>query len=404
MEHEAHAPNAMRLDMVCRRDMLLSIATISMKTRKGACSMMMLRQALVLCSLAVLLIACTEGAQFTGWQTEEFSKTLVTQSRTKTFVLSNPQEDQEQHVRAIAFDRGSNAAGHFRIDKVEVGGQVVPATDIVIPPGSALTVTVTYAPTNLEASQAAYNDWVTGAPERWIPKKPEDAARKQEKVILQRSIIEVVYDFPTEGIYYVQLVGEAKPGPNGEEEAGGAFAACTPGDGIACYTGGFAVDIPQLAPGGPKALTLTGPIKLRIDGGSVTLRMDDFPYAIMMLRSSEIPQLPSGVSATLVISGAQGAEATGTFDGTRITLEDVAFRIRVALGELTLDQIKQGISALVDFEVPNLKIETIKPLSKGAITMHMETALPQNPSGNELFDQFLSGAQIVAIMEGELAL
>jgi hypothetical protein len=132
--------------------------------------------------------------------------------------------------------------------------------------------------------------------------------------------------------------------------------------------------------------------------------MDDFPYAIMILRSEEIPKLPSGVTATLVLSGATGAEATGTFDGMRLTIEEITFRIRVALGELTADQVRQGISALVDFEVPGLKLETIKPLSQGAITMHLETKLPQNPSGNELFDQFLSGASITAILEGELAL
>ncbi len=352
---------------------------------------------------AATLAACSGNAPFTGWQTEEFDPTAVTQSTQRTFVLDNPSPDAEQHVRAIAFDRGSNSAGHFRIDRVEVGGQGVSATDIVIPPGSALTVTVTYAPMNLDPSQAAYGGWVTGAPERWIPKKPGEAVKEADNSIYHRAILEAVYDYPTEGIFYVQLVGEAEPGPNGEEEAGGAFAACTPGSGTACYSGGFALDIPQLAPGGPKELALTGPIRMQIDGGAVTLRMDDFPYAIMVLRSEEIPQLPSGVTATLVISGTQGAEAAGTFDGSRLTIEEVSFRIRVALGELSVDQIQQGISALVDFEVPGLSIETIKPLAKGEITMHLETTLPQNPSGNELFDQFLSGASIVAIMEGELA-
>ena len=112
---------------------------------------------------------------------------------------------------------------------------------------------------------------------------------------------------------------------------------------------------------------------MSINDGEVKLRMDDFPYAIMVLRSEEIPQLPSGVTATLVVSGGQNKEADGTFDGSRLMLTGVVFRIRVALGELTLDQIKQGLSPLVDFELSDLKIETTKPLTQGAITLHLET-------------------------------
>jgi hypothetical protein len=349
-----------------------------------------------------LICACSEGEQFTAWQTEVFDTTRITESTTKTFILGNSSSDSEQYISAIGFDRGSNAAGNFRIDKLEVGGKTVPSTDIVVPPGSSLQITVTYAPMNLDASAAAYGGWVTGEPERWIPKRPEDVKREAEEPIIHRAIVEAIYRHPKDGIFYLQLVGEAEPGPSGEEEAGGAFATCTPGNGIACYTGGFAVDLPDLAPGGPKPLEITGPIKFSIDGGSVNLRMDDFPYAIMYLRSEEIPQLPSGVTATLVISGVSGVEAQGTFDGTRINLSGVAFRIRVTLGEIGVEEIKQGISALVDFDLTDLEIETIKPLSQGAITMRLETSIPQNPSGNELFDQFLSGAKVIAVMEGEL--
>ena len=134
------------------------------------------------------------------------------------------------------------------------------------------------------------------------------------------------------------------------------------------------------------------------------MRMDDFPFAVMYLRSEEIPQLPSGVTATLVLSGAPGYEATGTFDGLRLNLEGAVFRVRVALGELAVDQVRQGISALVDFELTDLEITTINPLTQGEITLRMETTLPNNPSGNELFDQFLSGATVIGIMQGELAL
>lgn len=358
----------------------------------------------ILLLILLLSASCSQSSgQFTAWQDEQFAATKITESTTKTFTLANSSGDSEQHIRAIAFDRGSNSAGHFRIDKLEVSGQAVSPADIVVPPGSSLMVTVTYSPMNLDITQASYGGWVTGEPERWIPKKPEEVNKTEEKDIIQRAIIEAVYDKPGEGIYYVQLIGEAMPGPNGEDQGGGAFAACTPGNGIACYTGGFAVDIPDLAPGGPKALELTGPMRFNISGGTAKLRMDDFPYALMVLRSEEVPKLPSNVTATLVISGAQGVEANGTFDGARLSLSGVSFRIRVALGELTVDQVKQGISALVDFNLPDLKIETTKPFAQGAITLHLETKLPENPSGNELFDQFLSGVKITAIMEGQLA-
>ncbi|MFH0800219.1 MAG: hypothetical protein V2A66_08595 [Pseudomonadota bacterium] len=359
---------------------------------------------IALATSALLVASCSgSGSSFTGWQTESFDTTAVTASATKTFVLGNASDDNEQHIGAIAFDSGSNAAGNFRIDKLTVSGREVPATDIVIPPGSALSVQVTYAPLNLETSQASYGGWITGEPKRWIPKNPADVGHDAPEPVIHRSLIEAVYDHPKDGIYYVQLVGEAKAGPGGEVQAGGANATCTPGSGTACYTGKFALDIPQLAPGGPKPLEMTGPIRMSFSGGSASMRMDDFPFVIYYLRSTEIPKLPSGTTATLVISGATGTEAAGTFDGSRLSLKSVTFRIRVALGELTVDQVKQGMSALVDFNVPDLEIQTIKPLSQGAITLHLETTLPQNPSGNELFDQFLSGVKVIAVLEGELA-
>lgn len=351
----------------------------------------------------ILFSACSDSGQFTGWQVEEFGATKITESMTRTFQFGNPSSDKEQHVRAIAFDRGSNSAGHFRIDRVMVGDQEVPLTDIVIPPGSVFKVQVTYAPVSLEVTEASYGGWTTGEPRRWIPRRPEEVGIEEITPVYQRAIIEAVYDYPREGIYFVQVVGEAEPGPNGEALAGGAFATCRPGNGTACYTGGFSLDIPELAPGGPKALEMTGPIRMTISGGEVDMRMDDFPFVLYVLRSEDIPQLPSGVTATLVLSGGQGAEAMGTFDGSRLEIGGIVFRIRVALGGLTVDQIRQGMSALVDFEMSGLEITTVRPLDQGVITLRLETRVPQNPSGNELFDQFLSGASVTAVLEGELA-
>lgn len=350
--------------------------------------------------IVAALIGCAgSDSQFTGWQTEDFGETPVTQSTSRTFTLANPSSDKEQHVRAIAFDRGGNTGGHFRIEKLMVGEQQVDAKDIVLPPSSVLHVTVAYAPQNLETTEAVYGGWATGYREPWTPRPREEITNEKPRAY-HRALLQAVYDYPNPGIYYVQLVGEPIPGPNGEEVAGGGAAACTPGGGTACFDGGFSLDIPSLAPGGPKPLEITGPIRFALSGGQVTLRMDDFPYVIYYLRSSEIKQLPSGVTATLIISGAQGKEATGSFDGTRLTVKDVVFRIRVALGELSVDDVKQGISAMVDFEVPGLEITTIKPLTQGKITLHLETSIQENPSGNELFDQFLSGAKVIAFMEG----
>jgi len=362
-------------------------------------------QTAVVLALALLHGCAGSGDSFCDWTVEEFGRARITEDISRTIVLANPSETTEQHLLAVAFDRGSNSEGHFRIEGVRVGDKEVSPNDVVVPPGGILSVTVTYSPVNLETTQADWGGWITGQPRRWIPIDEEEYERQKEEAAgpaIHRAIIQAVYDHPNEGIYYVQVVGFAEPGPNGEEEAGGAGSTCIPGGGTACFTGGFALDLPTLAPGGPKPLEMAGPIRFSVSGGSAFLRMDDFPLVIYYLRSEEIAQLPSGVTATLVISGGQGAEAQGSFDGSRLSLTDVVFRIRVALGELTFDQVRSGMSALVDFEVPGLEITTIKPYSQGEITMRLETSLPQNPSGNELFDQFLSGAKVIAVMEGEL--
>ncbi|HPM41874.1 MAG TPA: hypothetical protein PLY45_05515, partial [bacterium] len=362
-----------------------------------------------LVAMAALLSSCAgSGSSFCDWSIQELGTARITESITKTIVLANPSEDKEQHLLGVAFDRGTNVDGHFRMDSVKVGNQEVSPNDVVVPPGGVLSLTVTYSPVNLESTKADWGGWVTGRERRWIPVTEEEYERQRQEEaaepVVHRAIIQAVYDHPNEGIYYVQVVGYAEEGPNGEISVEGGGGSCTPGGGTACFTGGFSLDLPTLAPGGPKPLEMTGPIKFETSGGSATLRMDDFPYVIYYLRSDEIPELPSGVNATLVLSGGQGAEATGTFDGSRIELSGVVFRIRVALGEMSAEEVKAGMSALVDFEVGELEITTIKPLSQNEIAMRLETSLPQNPSGNALFDQFLSGAKVIALMEGELAL
>lgn len=337
-----------------------------------------------------------------------FETTPIGQSQKHTFVVGELNPDAQLHVSEIDFDRSSNSAGHFRLEKVMVGNKLVDKKDIVIPPGSALYITVSYSPLDLKTSKASYGGWETGRDERWLPKDPKEvegeAANEKPLSAIHRSLFYVLYDEGREGMLTVQMSGEAVVGLNGEASVPRAGGPCEPGNGTACYKGKFSVDIPQLAPGGPKDMDLLGPVRFSIDGSTLELRMDDFPPAVMYLRSTEISQLPAGVVATLIVSGAEGYSAKGTFDGARITLSDVNFRVRVALGELKSEDVALGAAAMVDFNVPKLDITTTEPLSQGKITLRMETTLPQNPSGNAIFDQFLSNAKIVLIMKGEFGL
>ncbi|MBI4211554.1 MAG: hypothetical protein HY540_02845 [Deltaproteobacteria bacterium] len=340
-------------------------------------------------------------------RTETFATTPITESQTTTITVANPSESAAQRLLIAGFDPATNSAGHFRIDSIMVGNQSVANKDIIIPPQSVLTLRVTYEPVNLETTLANYGGWVTGVPSRWEPRviepEPSTAIEKKETEAIHRALLQLIYDEPKPGMLYVQLVGRAVPGPEGEIVAGGRPGECTPGDGDACYTGGFSLDIPQLVPGGPKDLVMDGAVRISISGGAATMRMDDFPPALMYLRSTDIPQLPSGVSATLIVSGAQGKVATGTFDGSRLELSDVAFRIRVVLGEVAPADVTPGMSAIVDIVIDKLKLSTIEPYSGGEIGLHLETTLSAAPTGNELFDQYLGGAKVFVTMRGQLA-
>lgn len=350
------------------------------------------------------LVSCS-GDQFSAWRVEDFETTPITGSSQKTIYLKNNDQEKEQHIPAIAFDKGSNAAGHFRIDTIEVGNQSVGMQDIIVPPGGALAIHAVYEPQNLETTFASYGGWETGKPERWIPGHPDEVNKEdEEEEAIHRAILQASYDYPQPGIVQIELVGFAVEGPHGEVAIADAVGECSPGNGTACYSGGFAIDIPQLYAGGPRDLELTGQVKFTISGGQITLRMEDFPPALMILRSTEIPELPSGVTATLVIDGSREVIANGTFDGSRIILNDVSFRVRFVLGELSAEDISSGIAAMADFDISGLTLTTTEPLSQGAITLHLETTLSEAPTGDNLFDQFLSNATVTLIMKGQLDL
>lgn len=352
-----------------------------------------------------LAVSSCSGDQFAAWQQETFEVTAVTESTQKIIYIKNTSADKEQHVRSIAFDKGSNADGNFTLNSVKTGDQTVGKKDIVVPPGSSLALIVTYSPVNLETTYANYGGWETGKPKPWLPGPAEDVSNnEEEEEAIHRALLLASYDYPKDGLVQIELVGIAVPGPEGEISTGGDTPGeCSPGGGTACYTGGFAVDIPELYSTGPKELELTGSVKFNISGGEISLRMDDFPPAFIVLGSDEVPKLPSGVTITLIISGSSGATATGTFDGSRITLNEVSFRVRIALSERTAEEITAGgLAYEVDFDISNLEITTTEPLAQSMITMHLETTLPDKPSGNDLFDQYLSGANVILIMQGEL--
>ena len=87
---------------------------------------MNIKNSLVIIFTAVSLLAsCSSETQFLEWRTEHFDQTQITKSVTKSFVFANSSSDGEQHIRAIAFDKGSNAVGHFKINSVKVGAMDV---------------------------------------------------------------------------------------------------------------------------------------------------------------------------------------------------------------------------------------------------------------------------------------
>ena len=96
----------------------------------------MIMKKTLLTSIILLLIASCSSKQFTGWQDEQFDTTPVGQTVKKTFVVGDIDTSSERHIMGIDFDKSSNTAGHFRLEKVMVGNRKVDRRDIVIPPGS----------------------------------------------------------------------------------------------------------------------------------------------------------------------------------------------------------------------------------------------------------------------------
>lgn len=335
--------------------------------------------------------------------------TPITTESLKTIKLVNPSSQDVEHITAIAFDAGANEGGHFKIEKVEIGGNKVTTRDITVPAGGYVSIGISYTPKNLKTTEADYGLWHTDSEEpatEMMIVLASGALRKVKKAV-HRSVLVVQYDYPRTGNVYIELVGEAVTGPDGEEEwsGGEATGECAPSETMLCYEGNFSIDLPGLMASGALEVPMTGMIPFHLDNGSVTLDMNEFPDVLIGLRGNGSGEPLEGkpVSAiTILIDGAPDVTATGSFDGSAIFLDDVGFRIRVVLGSITQEQISEGINASVDFSVEHLTMTTTSPFDGERIILEVTTTLSSNPSGNKLFDQFLGGAEVIVKFDGSL--
>lgn len=383
----------------------------------------------VIFAISLLLTSCRSGDQFASFQREFVGEVAMGGSVSKKITLANPSTDEVQHILGLNFDAGQNLSGHFQIEKVEVGGVPVNPRDkdITIPPGSILQIYVKYQPLNLDTTVTDLGGWSTGQPEIYVPGPPApaqektvDAGQTMKELLgasaepdlsydndhaIHRAMMVAVYDYPQIGIVQMELVGRAVVGPDGQRSAGGSSGECPEDAGILCYKGGFAMELPDIMKTGPAPLVMTGPVVFQLSGPSVSLDMATFPAALLVLKGNGPGEPLEGkpISAiSLVVSGPEGIKASGTFDGTNLTVNGVAFRIRVVLGEIGKDDITPGLQASVDFNVTDLQITTTKPFTNGSIGLSVETTLSKEPSGNPMFDQMLGGIRVNVSMDGSL--
>jgi hypothetical protein len=359
--------------------------------------------------LIILFFAsCTEGGLFTGYRKEVFPVTPVTESSSKTVQILNDSATSVQHVTAMAFHAASNKEGHFQITEVRSGEEKVGQKDIFVPPMGVLNVTITYAPLNIETTEADFGGWVTRRDDRGYVDAGGDAS---EDAAIHRTMLTVAYDNPRAGYVYIELVGGAEPGPNGETSAVGTGGTsgdqCSAGDSTTCFRGTFSIDFPGLMSGGAIEVPMHGAIPFRFEDGAAELNMDEFPPVLIALKGNGPGEPLEGKpvdAISVIISGKPETVAKGSFDGRTLALSDVMFRIRVQLGELTYEDITPGLATAVDFNLEGLEVATEEPFDGGKIIFGVETTLSSSPSGNGLFDSFLGGARVIVKFSGALEL
>lgn len=356
----------------------------------------------------VVASACTKPNVFADYRQEVFPQTAINNSSEKVVRLVNPHADTPQHIGAIGFNGGGNADGNFEIAHVVVAGKVVPKSDIVVPGGAALEIHLIYHPQNMKTTLAHYGGWDTGEPIREVPLAPGESVPKAGATPVHRGMLAVTYHSPEEGVISVELVGTAHEGKNGEAEAGGgAGAPCTAEGTTACFRGTFAIAIEGLVKGDPIAYPMGGPVALDIESGTARMSMDKFPYVLIVLKGNGPGEPLEGqpLSAlSIIVSGAKGITAVGSFDGSSIDLQGVGMRIRIRPGEVAPEDVNPSMDAMADFELNDIHLTTSEPLTTGDITFNLDTTLSEKPSGNEIVDGFLAGAHVVVEMKGLLDL
>lgn len=351
---------------------------------------------------------CTKPGVFADYRQEVFPQTAINAASEKVVRITNPHGDQVQRVGAIDFDGGGNIDGNFEVSHVVVAGKIMSKRDIVVPAGGTVEVHMTYHPQKLTTTHASYGGWVTGEPVRDRPLMPGESLPKKEKFSVHRGMLIVTYHFPEEGVVQIELVGTAIPGEKGEREAsGGPGGDCEAKDTTACFKGTFSIAIEGLMKGDPIPYPISAPVPIQIEAGTARMAMDKFPYVLIVLKGNGPGEPLEGQpisTLSVVVSGAKGITAIGTFDGSAITLDNVGFRIRIVPGEVAAADITPGMAAMGDFEIRDIALTTSEPLTSGEIGFRLETTMSEKPSGNEIIDQFLANAYVHVEMKGKLDL
>lgn len=354
------------------------------------------------------LSACTKPGVFADYRQEVFPQTEINANSEKIIRITNPHGDQVQRIGAIDFDGGGNQDGNFEVSHVVVAGKVVPKRDIVVPAAGTVEVHMNYHPQKLITTYASYAGWVTGEPTRERPLMPGESVPKKEKFAVHRGMLIVTFHFPEEGVVQIELIGTAIPGIEGALEAsGGAGGDCEAKDTTACFKGTFSITIEGLMKGDPIPYAISAPVPIQIEAGTARMVMDKFPYVLIVMKGNGPGEPLEGqpISAlSIVVSGAKGITAIGTFDGSAISLDGVGMRIRIVPGELAVADINPSMAAMGDFEIKDIALTTSEPLTAGEISFKLETLLSGKPSGNEIIDNFLANAHVNVEMKGKLEL
>jgi len=159
--------------------------------------------------------------------------------------------------------------------------------------------------------------------------------------------------------------------------------------------------------GGALEVPMNGAIPFKFDAGSAELNMDEFPPVLIVVKGNGPGEPLEGKpvdAITIIISGTPEIISNGSFDGSSLSMSEIAFRIRVLLGEKTYEDITPSLATAVDFNITGLEIATDEPFDGSKIIFGVETTLSEAPSGNSLFDTFLGGARVVVKFTGMLEL